>query len=144
MRTATTIAQWVVRLGGMTLVALGLLFWTGRALGLIPLHMAVGASFVLGLLALVGLAAGAGLRPVLVVLAGGYALMILVFGMVQTRLWPGPGHWMVQLAHLALGIGGMILAMRLARQVREHPRLAGHRTVAGSGAPSLSSGAQHS
>jgi len=125
MRTAMTIAQWVVRLTGVTLVALGVLFWTGRALGLIPLHMALGAAFVLALLVLVSLAASAGLRPVLVALAAAYALLIPLFGMAQTRLWPGPGHWIVQLVHLALGIGGMILATRLGRHINEHPRVAG-------------------
>jgi hypothetical protein len=70
----------------------------------------------------VGLAAWAGLRPALVSLAAVYGLAILVFGMTQSRLLPGSGHWVVELLHLLVGIGGMILAMRLARHVREHPR----------------------
>lgn len=122
MMTAATIAQWIVRLTGMTQVALGLLFWTDRALALLPLHMAVGAIFVLALLILVGLAGWAGLRPALVALAAAYGLVIPVFGMTQSRLLPGSGHWIVELLHLLIGIGGMILALRLARHVREHPR----------------------
>jgi hypothetical protein len=137
--TAVTTAQWIVRFTGMTQVALGLLFWTGRALGLLPLHMAVGATFVLALLALVGLAAWAGLRPVLAALVAAYALAIPVFGMAQTRLLPGPGHWTVQVLHLLIGIGGMILAMRLARHVREHPRAPGGRAVSGASSAPLSS-----
>ena len=144
MRAATTIAQWVVRLTGMTQVALGLLFWAGRALGLVPLHMAIGAAFVLALLALVGLAAAAGLRPVLVALAAAYGLVIPVFGMVQTRLWPGPGHWMVQLLHLVIGIGGMILAIKLASHAREHPRTPGRPGVTGASPSHLSSENQYS
>lgn len=122
MRTATTIAQWIVRLTGMTQVALGLLFWTHRALALLPLHMAIGATFVLAILTLVGLAGWAGLRPALVSLAAAYGLVIAVFGMTQSRLLPGSGHWIVELLHLLIGIGGMILAVRLTRHVREHPR----------------------
>ncbi len=144
MRIVTTIAQWVVRLTGMTLVALGLLFWAGRALALVPLHMAIGAAFVLALLALVGAAAAAGLRPALVALAAGYGLVIPVFGMVQTRLWPGPDHWIVQLLHLGIGIGGMILARRLASHVREHPRTPGHPGVVGARRAHLSSGNEYS
>jgi len=144
MRIVTTIAQWVVRLTGMTLVALGLLFWAGRALGLVPLHMAIGAAFVLALLALVGAAAAAGLRPAFVALAAGYGLVIPVFGMVQTRLWPGPDHWIVQLLHLGIGIGGMILALRLASHVREHPRTPGRPGVAGASRAPLSSGNEYS
>jgi hypothetical protein len=122
MMTATSIAQWIVRVTGMTQVALGLLFWTGRAPALLPLHMAIGAIFVLALLTLVGLAGWAGLQPAPVVLAAGYGLVIPVFGMTQSRLLPGSGHWIVELLHLLIGIGGMILALRLARHVREHQR----------------------
>jgi hypothetical protein len=134
MMTAVTTARWIVRLTGITQVALGLLFWTGRAVWLLPLHMAVGALFVIALLALVGLVAWAGLRPAFAAFAAAYALAIPVFGMTQARLLPGPGHWIVQLLHLLVGIGGMILAMRLARHVREHPR-ASHRPAVSSAGP---------
>ena len=144
MKTATAAAQWIVRLTGATQVVLGILFWAGTALGPVSLHMAIGLAFVLALLALVSLAAAAGLRPMLVAVAAGYVLLIPVFGMEQTRLLPGPGHWVVRVAHLALGIGGMILAARLAGHVREHPRASGRRALAGSSAVNLSSENQFS
>ncbi len=121
MMTATTLAQWAIRVTGMTQVALGLLFWTDRALTLVPLHMSIGATFVLALWVLVGLAARAGLRPGLVVLAAGWGLGILLLGITQARLLPGSAHWIVEVLHLLVGIAGMILAASLARYVGEHP-----------------------
>jgi hypothetical protein len=123
----------------MTQVALGLLFWTHRALALLPLHMAIGATFVLALLTLVGLAGRTGLRPALVSMAAAYGLVILVFGMTQGRLLPGSGHWIVELLHLLIGIGGMILAARLARHVREHARAPRQRRILSSASPVPSS-----
>jgi hypothetical protein len=92
----------------------------------------------------VGLAARAGLRPLLVALAAAYALVIPVLGMAQTQRWPGPGHWIVQLLHLMLGIGGMIVAGRLAVHVREHPRDLDRRAVSGASPANLSSENQYS
>jgi hypothetical protein len=39
MRTATLVTMWIVRLSGIVQLALGLLFWTGRALNYIPFHI---------------------------------------------------------------------------------------------------------
>lgn len=122
MMTLTKITEWVVRVTGPLLVALGLLFWSGHALSLLPLHMLIGATFVLALLALAGLAAWAGLRWPLVLLAMAFALVIPAFGMMQTRLLPGPTHWVVRVTHLSIGIVGMVVAARLARFIQSHPR----------------------
>jgi hypothetical protein len=122
MMTLTNIARWIVRLTGPTQVVLGLLFWTGRALTLLPLHMLMGMLFVLAYLVLAGLAAWAALRPALVVLTVAWGLVIPAFGIIQSRLLPGPAHWVVKLAHLLIGIVAMIVAARLARFVRSNPR----------------------
>jgi hypothetical protein len=118
----TNIAQWVVRLTGPTLVVLGLLFWTGRALSLIPLHMRIGMLFVLALWALAGLAGRAGLRWELVLLTVALGIVIPVFGMAQGRLLPGPAHWVVKVAHLLIGMFAMVVAARLVRFIRSSPR----------------------
>jgi hypothetical protein len=120
-RTVTTanIVQWVVRLTGITQVVLGLLFWTGRALALLPLHMAVGVTFVLGLWTLAGLAARAGLRWMLVLLAVGWGLVVPAFGIIHARLLPGSPHWIVRVSHLLIGIAAMIIAARLAGFIRQ-------------------------
>jgi len=63
MKTTATVALMLVRLCGLVLVTLGILFWTGNALTLIPVHMLVGLVLVLALWTLAGLAAAAGVRP---------------------------------------------------------------------------------
>lgn len=124
MQTATTAVQWIVRLTGMTQVALGLLFWTNRALTLVPLHMAIGLTFVLALLTLAGLAARARVGAGLVVLAALWGILVLGLGIAQGRLLPGPAHWIVEVLHLVVGIAAMVLAARLAARIRSRPRSA--------------------
>jgi hypothetical protein len=117
MSTATRTALWVVRLTGITQVVLGIVFWTGRALPLIPLHMAIGLTFVLALWVLAGLALRAGGNRPLALFAGAWGALVLLFGMTQIRLLLGPMHWIVQVAHLLLGIAAMALAGLLARTI---------------------------
>jgi hypothetical protein len=118
MQTATNAAQWLVRLTGVTQVVMGLLFWTGRALHLVPVHMAVGLTFVLGLWALAGLAAraGAGLR--LVTFAALWGALVLGLGITQRSVLPGPAHWVVEVLHLVVGFAAMALAAQLAARIR--------------------------
>jgi hypothetical protein len=120
--TVDSVAGWVVRLTGVTQVLFGILFWTGHALPLVGLHMAIGMAFVLALLVLVVVAARSGLRLPLVLLAAGYSLFVPVFGMTHARLLPGPGHWIIQMAHLLVGFGAMFIAARLGGFVRARSR----------------------
>lgn len=124
MMKLTNIALWTVRVTGPVQVVLGLLFWSGHALTLVSFHMAIGMLFVLGVLVLAGAAAWArlGLVPVVVSIALG--LVIPVFGIAQTRLLPGPAHWVVRLTHLLIAIAAMGVAARLARFTLAHPRQA--------------------
>ena len=129
MPTTTAVVQWVVRLTGITQVVLGLLFWTDRALTLVPLHMAIGLTFVVGVWTLAGLAARAGGRPGLALLAALWGVVVLALGITQGRLLPGPAHWVVELLHLLVGIVAMVLAARLGAHVRgrrvAHPASSG-------------------
>ena len=49
MKTATTILQMLVRLAGLILIVLGVLFWTDHALTLVPVHTLVGFVLVFSL-----------------------------------------------------------------------------------------------
>jgi hypothetical protein len=118
MLIATSIAQWVVRLAGITQVVLGLLFWSGRAHGLLPLHMLIGMLFVIGLWVLAGLAGWAGLGKRWVLRAVSWGIVIPMFGIMHRSLLPGPGHWVMRVLHLLIGVAAMIVASKLAKYVR--------------------------
>ena len=99
------IASIILRLGGALAVILGLLFWSGTALNLIPIHMLLGLLVVLSLW-IVGIGqafARGGSWP----LAGGallLGLLVIVVGMRQSSLLVGPLHWVIQVVHLLLGV----------------------------------------
>jgi hypothetical protein len=99
------IASIVLRLCGALAVILGLLFWSGNSLNLIPIHMLLGLLVVLSLWTVgIGQAfSSGGSWP----LAGGallLGLLVIAVGMRQTSLLAGSFHWVIQVAHLLLGI----------------------------------------
>ncbi len=118
MRTATTITQMLLRLCFLALLVLGILFWTGRAIGLEPLHMAIGGIFVLGLwtMAILGFASKAGADLVVMALFGG--VIVLALGMAQKALMVGDLHWIVRVVHLLVGLAAMGPAEQLARRIK--------------------------
>ena len=99
------IASIVLRLGGALAVILGILFWSGNALNLIPIHMLLGLLVVLSLWIVgIGQAFSSGGSWSL---AGGallLGLLVIVVGMRQSSLLVGPFHWVIQVVHLLLGI----------------------------------------
>lgn len=118
----TNVALWTVRLTGGIQVVLGLIFWSGHAPSLVPLHMLIGTVFVLALLTLAGTAAWARLRAMPVVLSIVLGLLVLLFGITQARLLPGPAHWVVKVVHLLIAIVAMGVAARLGRFTLSNPR----------------------
>ena len=118
MKIATTVLQMLVRLSGLTLIVLGMLFWTGHALTLIPVHMLVGFVLVLSLWALAVLAARAGVHPGLVILAMLWGGLVPVLGLTQDRLLPGDAHWVIQVLHLLVGLGAIGQAEGLAARIK--------------------------
>ena len=118
MKTATTIVQMLVRFCGLALVTLGLLFWTGNARDLIPLHMLLGLVLVLSLWVLAGLAARAGVPMGLVALAVAWGLIVPALGLTQAQLLPGSAHWVIQVLHLLVGIGAIGQAEGLAARIK--------------------------
>ncbi len=100
------IASIVLRLGGTLALILGILFWSGTSLNLIPIHYAAGSSG--GALALdcwhrarrslaVGVGRWRAARSLL-------ACLLIVVGMTQSSLLIGPFHWVIQVVHLLLGV----------------------------------------
>ena len=119
MRRATTTAQMLVRVTFVVQLVLGVLFWTGNALDLVPLHQTIGFLLVFGLWTLAALAARAGVRPPLVALAAVWGLIVAVLGLTQTRLLVGSAHWLIEVLHLLVGLGAIGLAENLAARIKE-------------------------
>lgn len=118
MQTATSVSVILLRITAIIQIVLGLLFWTGNLLSLVSLHMVVGFILVLCLWALSGLGAASGVNPGLVALGFAWGLVVPVLGVTQARILPGDLHWIVQVAHLlvgliAIGIGDNLLAPRI-------------------------------
>jgi hypothetical protein len=119
LQTATTIAQLLVTISGLTAVILGLLFWTGNALTLIPIHMVVGLVLVLSLWTLAVLGIRAGVHPGFVALAIVWGLIVPALGATQTQLLPGGAHWVIRVLHLIVGLVAMALGHQLASRIRQ-------------------------
>ncbi len=128
MKYIVVIARLLLSLLGIALVVLGILFWTGHALSLLPLHMMLGGLFVISLwaLAIPGLFSRDSRPLALVVLI--WSLIVPVLGAAQVRLLPGADHWLIQAAHLLVGliaIGlGHSLAGRIGRRSAVAPAVA--------------------
>jgi len=116
------IASWVVRLGGLALIVLGILFWSGHALTLKNEHETIGIIVVLALWVLAFVALRKGVNVGLVV--GGLVLgvVVIAFGMGQLSLMNGATRAVaetIKVIHLLLGLGlismGEVLAGRIRR-----------------------------
>jgi hypothetical protein len=118
MLLATRVAQSLIRALGTIMLVLGLLFWTGNALTLIPVHMLLGLLLVLTLWTLAALAARAGVDLRLVLLAITWGVIVPVLGLTQASLLVGPLHILIQLLHLSVGLVAIALGEVLGRRAR--------------------------
>ena len=111
--------QWLIRILAVVQVTLGVLFWTGNAFTLIPLHMLSGLLLVLAIWLQAGLAIRFGGSLGLPLLAFGSGVVVIALGMTQDSLLPGDLHWLIKVLHLLVGLGAVGLAESLARQSRD-------------------------
>ncbi len=119
MKRSVIILQMLARVSGLIQIILGVLFWTGNALGLIPVHIFFGSVLVLSLWTLAVMAARSGAHPGQVALAGVWGLILPIIGLTQARILVGPEHWIIQAIHLLLGLGAMGQAEGLARRIKQ-------------------------
>ncbi len=105
---AVRTVQWIAGLAGLAALTLGLLFWIANV-DLINIHMLLGILVALSLLVLgiVGVFTR-GLRA-LGVIGIIYAPLMLIFGLRQATLLIGDLHWLIQTAHLLVGLGALAL-----------------------------------
>ncbi len=118
MRTSTSVALWIVRVTGAIQIVLGVLFWTGNALSLVPVHMLSGLILVISLWFLAFQALQAGVNTRLGIVAIVWGLLTVALGMFQGGLLPGPAHWIIQVLHLLVGLAAIGQAHGLAYSLR--------------------------
>ncbi len=110
MGTLRTV-QWISRIAGiigLLALILGLLFWIAH-IDLISIHRVFGFLVALGLLALgIVFVSTRGLR-VLGIVGIVYAFILPAFGLTQMFILVGSLHWLIQAAHLLVGIGALAL-----------------------------------
>ena len=121
MRSTITGIQMGIRAAWLVQLVLGVLFWTGNALGLVDLHQLLGILLVLALWTQAVLAARAGVEPRLVAAAAIWGLIVPIVGLTQRELFPGSAHWVIQVIHLLLGIGLLAMAENLAARAKARP-----------------------
>jgi hypothetical protein len=127
----------IARIALMITMVLGLLFWIAQVfvwggllvflaqIGFPGIHEVFGTIGVLGLFILAGMAVftkgsrWTGVGGIL------YAFLVPAFGMTQTMILVGNLHWLIQIAHLLVGIGAMYLA-RGIEQRYQHLKLPDH------------------
>lgn len=120
MQKLVSIVTMLARLLGAVQILGGLAMWFGFATGAVAFHTAVGSLFVLlmwvvALIALFFLSKRA--IPIFTLLWGGF---VLWFGMAQTTLLVGSGHWVVRLAHLLVGVAAIGLVESLSKAMKAH------------------------
>ena len=106
--TVVRVIQWIAGIAGLCTLTLGLLFWIAQ-INLINFHMLFGLIVSLALLIL-GIVGGftRGMR-LLGIVGIVYALIVPLFGLTQSTLLIGSMHWLIQIAHMLVGIGGLAL-----------------------------------
>ena len=120
---AIRIIEWILRIAGLGALVLGLLIWFAQ-LNVISIHMLFGITVALTLL-IVSLIAvfTRGMR-----LMGGigivYAFILPTFGLNQDLLLIGDLHWLIQIAHMLVGIGALALAGLIGQRYRNVMRTA--------------------
>ncbi len=124
MKSIVLSARLLLSLFGITLVVLGILFWTGHALSLVQLHMMLGGLFVICLwtLAVAGFLGRGTHGLAFIVLV--WSLVVPALGIAQLSLLPGADHWVIQALHLLVGIIAVGLGQGLARRLRRPPAAA--------------------
>jgi hypothetical protein len=114
MRTVR-IMSLIARVAFLVTMVLGLLFWIFQ-LNLISLHMLFGITGALALLIVSMLAAFTKETRLLGAMSMGYAILVPIFGLIQSSILVGNLHWLIQTAHLLVGIGAMGWAQLIDRR----------------------------
>ena len=106
--TTVRVFVWIARVAGLGALVLGLLFWVAQ-IDLISFHMLFGLSLAISLLVLsIVMLFSRGMR-VLGIVGIIYTFVLPLFGVTQATLLVGNLHWIIQTAHLLVGLGALAL-----------------------------------
>ena len=117
MRTATAIILWIVRVAGVLQLLSGALFWAGRGIDYLPVHVLIGVSIVLALWTLAVFAFVARTRTGLAVFAVIWGLALPALGIRQAAILVGPTHWIIRVVHLLMGLIALGVAVPLSTAI---------------------------
>lgn len=106
--TAVRIMRWVGGLAGLGALALGLTIWFA-GIDLRNFHMLFGLLVTLTLLTLGILGVLTSGMRVLGAVSIVYAVIVPIFGVTQFGLLVGNLHWLIQTAHMLVGLGALAL-----------------------------------
>ena len=127
---AVRLISLIARVALMVSMVLGLVFWIAQLfvwigllvflaqIGFPGIHEGFGTLGVLGLFLLGSVAMFTKRSRLLGVGSMIYALVVPAFGLTQTLILVGNLHWLIQAAHLLVGIGAMFLARRIEKRYR--------------------------
>lgn len=103
------IIRGIVGVAGLGALVLGLLFWIAQV-NIISVHMLFGLVVALSLLILSIVAVFTTGMRLLGAVGIVYAFILPIFGLTQATLLIGSLHWLIQTAHLLVGLGALALA----------------------------------
>ncbi|HET9920474.1 MAG TPA: hypothetical protein VFQ30_11570 [Ktedonobacteraceae bacterium] len=103
---------WIARIAGLGALVLGLSFWIAQV-DLISLHMLFGLTLALSILVLSFVVIFT--RGMRLLGAAGivYTFILPLFGLTQATLLIGNLHWLIQAAHLLVGLGALALVQAI-------------------------------
>lgn len=110
--TTVRVFVWIARIAGLGALVLGLLFWIAQ-IDLISFHMLFGLTLAISMLVLsIIMLFTRGMR-VLGIVGIIYTFVLPIFGETQITLLVGNLHWLIQTAHMLVGLGALAFVQLL-------------------------------
>lgn len=124
MKTAAIVSQNLIRLIGLALIVLGILFWSGADYteSLVRIHMQLGVALVILLWVLAGIALRVRVNPGLAIGALLWGFIVAAFGMSLRRLLGSSSTpELYRVLHLVVGLCAIGLAESLGARIKRSP-----------------------
>jgi len=112
-----TVFDWIIRIAGTGALVLGLLIWT-LDLDVVSIHMLFGLLVALSLLVISLLSVFTKELRLAGIIGVVYAFILPLLGLNQETLLVGSQHWLIEILHLAVGIGALAFAGVLSMRYR--------------------------